>query len=534
MDVRHRRARARCRRSRVVVGDVLYGYTPTHKTFAVNAATGAPLWTFDSGIKGSGPNRGVMYWQSGSERRVFAAVDNFIYALDAATGKPIATFGTAGRIDLRENLGRDPQDAGRPTDDARRHLQGPDDRRRARRRRRCRRRRATSAPTTSAPARCAGRSTRFRIPASPATRPGRRAPGNTAAAPTTGPAWRSTRRTRHRLRADRIGGDRFLRRRSSRRQSLRQLPARAGRRDREAALALPVRAARPVGSRPAVAAEPRDRPARRPARSRRSRRRPSTASCSCSIARTARRSFRSSTGRSRPAPCRVKSRRRDQPLPTKPAPFARQRLTADLLTNRTPDGARVGARAVQDVPQRRVSSCRSRSTSRRWCFPGYDGGAEWGGQAFDPETGLYYVNANDLAWTGAARAEHRRPERQGALPAALRRLPSRRSRSARRRRFPSLVGDGDQRKTLHRRRRRSSARAPAGCPAFPQLEQTAVNAIVQFVADRRGHAGAGRGGGAASASAAHPLINNDLPVHRLSASSSIPTATRPSRRRGAR
>jgi len=32
-------------------------------------------------------------------------------------------------------------------------------------------------------------------------------------------------------------------------------------------------------------------------------------------------------------------------------------------------------------------------------FPDYDGGAEWGGQAFDPETGLYYVNANEMAWT---------------------------------------------------------------------------------------------------------------------------------------
>src|SRR6478609_1486919 len=92
----------------VVVGDVLYGYTPTHKAFAVKAATGTQLWVFDSGIKGSGPNRGVMYWTSGRERRVFAAVDNFIYALDAATGRPIDTFGTNGRIDLREGLGRDP------------------------------------------------------------------------------------------------------------------------------------------------------------------------------------------------------------------------------------------------------------------------------------------------------------------------------------------------------------------------------------------------------------------------------------------
>jgi quinoprotein glucose dehydrogenase len=31
-------------------------------------------------------------------------------------------------------------------------------------------------------------------------------------------------------------------------------------------------------------------------------------------------------------------------------------------------------------------------------FPGYDGGAEWGGAAFDPETGLLYVNSNEMAW----------------------------------------------------------------------------------------------------------------------------------------
>jgi quinoprotein glucose dehydrogenase len=33
-------------------------------------------------------------------------------------------------------------------------------------------------------------------------------------------------------------------------------------------------------------------------------------------------------------------------------------------------------------------------------FPGFDGGAEWGGSAADPETGILYVNANDIAWTG--------------------------------------------------------------------------------------------------------------------------------------
>jgi quinoprotein glucose dehydrogenase len=92
----------------IVVGRVLYGYTPTHKAFALDAATGKQLWVFDSGITGSGANRGLMYWAAGADRRVFAAVDNFVYALNADSGKPIPGFGANGRIDLRENLGRDP------------------------------------------------------------------------------------------------------------------------------------------------------------------------------------------------------------------------------------------------------------------------------------------------------------------------------------------------------------------------------------------------------------------------------------------
>ena len=43
-----------------------------------------------------------MYWSEGGEARVFAAVDNFVYALAPDSGKPIAGFGQGGRIDLRE------------------------------------------------------------------------------------------------------------------------------------------------------------------------------------------------------------------------------------------------------------------------------------------------------------------------------------------------------------------------------------------------------------------------------------------------
>ena len=92
----------------IVVGRTLFGYTPSHKTFALDAATGKQLWLFDSGIAGTGANRGLMHWSDGKDARVFAAVDNFVYALNAVTGKPVEGFGKNGRIDLRENLGRDP------------------------------------------------------------------------------------------------------------------------------------------------------------------------------------------------------------------------------------------------------------------------------------------------------------------------------------------------------------------------------------------------------------------------------------------
>ena len=31
-------------------------------------------------------------------------------------------------------------------------------------------------------------------------------------------------------------------------------------------------------------------------------------------------------------------------------------------------------------------------------LPGFDGGAEWGGPSYDPQTGLLYVNANEMGW----------------------------------------------------------------------------------------------------------------------------------------
>ncbi len=94
--------------SPIIVDGVLYGLTPTQKVFALDAATGKLFWKFDSGIRGTQPDRGLAYWADGKDKRILVGVMNFLYALNATTGEPISSFGTQGRIDLRENLGREP------------------------------------------------------------------------------------------------------------------------------------------------------------------------------------------------------------------------------------------------------------------------------------------------------------------------------------------------------------------------------------------------------------------------------------------
>src|SRR5579863_8302984 len=91
----------------LIVANVLYGITPTQKIFALDAATGKLLWKFDSGINGTQPDRGLAYWSDGTDHRILVGIMNFLYALDANTGKPIPAFGDNGRIDLRNDLGRE-------------------------------------------------------------------------------------------------------------------------------------------------------------------------------------------------------------------------------------------------------------------------------------------------------------------------------------------------------------------------------------------------------------------------------------------
>ena len=106
---RNNRSQIQC--NPLIIDGVLYGTSPDLQVFALGAATGVELWRFDpAGLKRfnkSGVNRGLVYWAEGEERRIFYGNDHFLHALDARTGQPIASFGTNGAIDLKQDLGRD-------------------------------------------------------------------------------------------------------------------------------------------------------------------------------------------------------------------------------------------------------------------------------------------------------------------------------------------------------------------------------------------------------------------------------------------
>lgn len=108
LDFRHRRIGWTSNRP-IIVGDVLYAYSPSQRVIALNAATGKLLWKFDPAVHGWQPARGLAYWSDGKDKRILAGVMDSVYALDADTGEPISTFGESGRIDLRKDLGRDPE-----------------------------------------------------------------------------------------------------------------------------------------------------------------------------------------------------------------------------------------------------------------------------------------------------------------------------------------------------------------------------------------------------------------------------------------
>lgn len=384
----------------LIIDGVLYGYTPTQKVFALDAATGKLIWRFDSerGPVPARAERGLAYWHNGKDKRLFAGVANYVYAIDATTGRGIPSFGDSGRIDLRKHLRGDP------------NLQSVS---------------ITSPGVVYKDLLILGDATPEQLPAPPGdiraydVRTGKLRwtfhtiphPGEFGYDTWPKNAWKTSGSANNWCGmaldekrgivyvptgsaatdwygADRVGDDLFA-------NTLLALDAETGKRiwhfqavrhdlwDRDLpappTLVTVIRNGKPV---PAVA-------------------------------QTTKQGFLFLFNRVDGTPLFPIEYRKVpastvpgevtspvQPFPTKPAPFARQKLTADMLTTRTPAAHQYALQKFrtfisdgQFVP--------NRVGQQTVMFPGWDGGAEWGGSAFDPKTHIIYVNSNDVGLTNA-------------------------------------------------------------------------------------------------------------------------------------
>jgi quinoprotein glucose dehydrogenase len=171
-----------------------------------------------------------------------------------------------------------------------------------------------------------------------------------------------------------------------------------------------------------------------------------------------------------------------QVLPTLPPPFTRQQFTEDLITKRTP----AAEQAVREewLKLRKRGEYDPPSAQGTILFPGMDGGGEWGGVAFDPNSGLMFVNANEMAWRMKL-AERKMPD---GKPTTGKALYLQYCASCHRAdlkgnppEFPSLVGIGARRNVDE-----ISAKVREGggrMPAYGEMHSAIRRAIVQYVLD---------------------------------------------------
>lgn len=94
----------------IVVNGIMYGTTPAMKLFAIDASSGKELWKFDpfSNVltkQRAHALRGVAYWEDGIDKRILYGVGSKLLAINADNGEPINSFGNMGEVDLHEGLG---------------------------------------------------------------------------------------------------------------------------------------------------------------------------------------------------------------------------------------------------------------------------------------------------------------------------------------------------------------------------------------------------------------------------------------------
>jgi len=95
----------------LVIDGVLYVPSPFSRLFALDAETGEMKWGFDPEIDKSVPrnlyvNRGVSSWSDGKTRRIFLGdIEGRLWAIDAANGTPVVGFGENGVVDMHVGMG---------------------------------------------------------------------------------------------------------------------------------------------------------------------------------------------------------------------------------------------------------------------------------------------------------------------------------------------------------------------------------------------------------------------------------------------
>lgn len=385
--------------SPIIVAGVLYGITPTQQIFALNASTGKVLWKFDSKIRGTQPDRGLAYWTDGKSPRILVGIMNFVYALDVASGQPILSFGARGRIDLRENLGREPASAQSIF--------------------------LTSPGIVYKDLLIVGGRNPETLPAPPGdvraydVRTGNLRwsfhtvprPGEFGYETWPKDAWKTSGAANNWAGmsldpkrgivyvptgsaafdfygGDRIGDDLFA-------DCLVALDAETGKLIWHFQEVRHDLWDRDLPAPPALLTVKRD------------------GKEIDAIAQTTKQGFVYLFDRTNGNPLFPiaykkypasnipgESAAAEQPLPLRPAPFARQNLTADLLTSRSPEAHQWAVEHFKNF--RNEGQFVPFSVGKDTVvFPGFDGGAEWGGPAVDPHTGIIYINSNDVAWTGA-------------------------------------------------------------------------------------------------------------------------------------
>jgi quinoprotein glucose dehydrogenase len=384
--------------SPIIVEGVLYAYSPTQKVIALDARTGKLLWKFDSGIVGRQPDRGLATWTDGRQRRILAGIMNYVYALDAQTGKPITTFGEGGRIDLRENLGRDPKSVmialtspGVVYKDL--LIVGG--------------REPEALPAAPGDVRAYDVQTgKLRWSFHTIPHPGEFGYetwppeawkysgaannwGGMAVDPGRGIVYVPTGSSSSDFYgADRVGDDLFA-------NCLLALDAETGKRLWHFQAVKHDLWDRDFPSPPVLVTVDRD------------------GKQVDAVAETSKQGyvflFNRVTGEPlfpieyRPYPASNvpgEVAATTQPLPAKPAPYARQLFTEDMVTNRTPEAHQMALERFRKLRSEGqfVPFSAGKDTV---VFPGFDGGAEWGGPAVDPETKILYVNSNDIVDYGA-------------------------------------------------------------------------------------------------------------------------------------